>query len=194
MTRSALVTTGEPTLHAALELSKNSWLLAIQFPERDAPSLYPLRGGDADGLMAKLDAARDRVAKITGRMPAVTLCYEAGYDGFWLARFLEHHGIDCLVMEPASLQVDRRARRVKTDRIDVEGLLHALIAWRRGERHVCSMVVIPSVEEEDVRRSHRERDRLVRERTAHINRIKGLLFGQGIRGINVKKHYKTLAA
>ena len=193
MTRSAAVTTSESTLHAALELSKNSWLLAIQFPERDAPSLYPLRGGDAEGLMAKLDAARDRVAKITGQMPTIILCYEAGYDGFWLARFLEHHGIECLVMEPASLQVNRRARRVKTDRIDVEGLLHTLIAWRRGERHVCSMVVIPSVEEEDVRRSHRERDRLVRERTAHINRIKGLLFGQGIRGINVKKDYKVLA-
>ena len=193
MTRSAAVTTSESTLHAALELSKNSWLLAIQFPERDAPSLYPLRGGDAEGLMAKLDAARDRVAKITGQMPTIILCYEAGYDGFWLARFLEHHGIECLVMEPASLQVNRRARRVKTDRIDVEGLLHTLIAWRRGERHVCSMVVIPSVEEEDVRRSHRERNRLVRERTAHINRIKGLLFGQGIRGINVKKDYKVLA-
>ena len=78
-------------------------------------------------------------------------------DPFWLARLLEHHGIECLVMEPASLQVNRRARRVKTDRIDVENLLHTLIAWRRGERHVSSMVVIPSVEEEDLRRSHRER-------------------------------------
>ncbi len=81
---------------------------------------------------------------------------------------------------------------MKTDRIDVESILHTLIAWCRGERHVCSMVVIPSVEEEVLRRSHRERDRLVRERTAHINRIKGLLFGQGIRGINVKARYKTL--
>ncbi len=81
---------------------------------------------------------------------------------------------------------------MKTDRIDVEKLLYALIAWCRGERHVCSMVVIPSVEEEDLRRSHRERDRLIRERTAHINRIKGLLSTQGIRGINVKRHYKTL--
>ncbi len=112
------------------------------------------------------------------------LCYEAGYDGFWLARFLERRGIDCLVMDPASLQVTRQARRVKTDRIDVEKLLHTLIAWCRGERHVCSMVVIPSVDEEDLRRSHRERDRLVRERTAHINRIKGLLFAQGIRTSN----------
>ena len=122
----------------------------------------------------------------------MVLCYEAGYDGFWLARLLEQHGIACKVMDPASLQVDRRARRVKTDRIDVEKLLQALIAWGRGERHICSMVVIPSVEEEDLRRTHRERNRLVRERTAHINRIKGLLFGQGIRGINVKARYKTL--
>jgi transposase len=193
MTQFPAATSSEQTLHAALELSKNSWLLAIQFPDRDNPSLHPIKGGDTDGLMAKLDAARDRVAKVTGQTPKMTLCYEAGYDGFWLTRLLEQRGIECLVMEPASLQVNRRARRVKTDRIDVESLLHTLIAWCRGERHVCSMVVIPSVEEEDLRRSHRERDRLVRERTAHINRIKGLLFGQGIRGINVKKYYKTLA-
>ena len=193
MTQFPVSTASEQSIYAALELSKNSWLLAIQFPDRDSPSLYPIKGGNADGLMAKLDAARDRVAQVTGQTPKVTLCYEAGYDGFWLARFLELRGVDCRVMEPASLQVNRRARRVKTDRIDVENILHTLIAWCRGERHVCSMVVIPSVEEEDLRRSHRERGRLVRERTAHVNRIKGLLFGQGIRGINVMKNYKTLA-
>ena len=192
MTRPTSVTSNEPTLHAALELSKNSWLLGIQFPDRDKPSLYRLSGGDGDGLLTKLDAARHRMAKVAGQAPKLVLCYEAGYDGFWLARLLEQHGIECKVMDPASLQVDRRARRVKTDRIDVEKLLQALIAWCRGERHVCSMVVIPSVEEEDLRRTHRERNRLVRERTAHINRIKGLLFGQGIRGINVKSRYKTL--
>jgi transposase len=192
MTRFPAATSDEHTLYAALELSKNSWLLAIQSPGRDNPSLHPIRGGDADGLVAKLDAARKRLAKVSGRVPKVILCYEAGYDGFWLARFLEPHGIDCRVMDPASLQVNRRARRVKTDRIDVENILHTLIAWCRGERHVCSMVVIPSVEEEDLRRSHRERNRLVRERTAHINRIKGLLFAQGIRGINVKSRHKTL--
>jgi len=192
MTRFPAATSDEHTLYAALELSKNSWLLAIQSPGRDNPSLHPIRGGDADGLVAKLDAARKRLAKVSGRVPKVILCYEAGYDGFWLARFLEPHGIDCRVMDPASLQVDRRARRVKTDRIDVENILHTLIAWCRGERHVCSMVVIPSVDEEDLRRSHRGRNRLVRERTAHINRIKGLLFAQGIRGINVKSRHKTL--
>ncbi len=192
MTRFSISTSNQRSIHAALELSKNSWLLALQVPGRDNPGLHPIKGGDAEGLMAKLDAARDRVARLTGRTPKVTLCYEAGYDGFWLARFLEQRGIECLVMEPASLQVNRRARRVKTDRIDVEGILHTLIAWCRGARHVCAMVVIPSVAEEDLRRSHRERDRLVRERTAHINRIKGLLFGQGIRGINVKSRYKSL--
>ena len=193
MTRFPAATSSDQTLYAALELSKNSWLLAIQFPDRDNPSLHPFKGGDADGLIAKLDAARERLAKVSGQVPKVILCYEAGYDGFWLARFLELRGVDCRVMDLASLQVDRRARRVNTDRIDVEKLLHTLIAWCRGERHVCSMVVKPSTEEEDLRRSHRERNRLVRERTAHINRIKGLLFGQGIRGINVKRHYKTLA-
>jgi transposase len=90
------------------------------------------------------------------------------------------------------MQVNRRARRAKTDRIDVGKLLRALIAWLRGDRHVWSVVRIPSVDEEDLRRSHRERDYLVHERTAHINRIKGLLFAQGIRGINVKRQYKTL--
>lgn len=192
MTGISATISNEQSIYAALELSKNSWLLAIQVPERDNPSLHTIKGGDTDGLMAKLDAARDRVVKLTGQTPTVTLCYEAGYDGFWLARFLEQRGLECLVMEPASLQVNRRARRVKTDRIDVENILHTLIAWSRGERHVCSMVVIPSIDEEDLRRSHRERDRLIRERTAHINRIKGLLFGQGIRGINVKSRYQTL--
>ena len=192
MTNISATISNEQSIYAALELSKNSWLLAIQVPGRDNPSLHPLKGGDTEGLMDKLDAARDRVAKATGQTPMVTLCHEAGYDGFWLARFLEQRGITCQVMEPASLQVNRHARRVKTDRIDVENILHTLIAWCRGERHVCSMVVIPSVEDEDFRRCHRERDRMIRERTAHINRIKGLLFGQGIRAINVMSRYKTL--
>jgi transposase len=179
-------------LHCALELSKNTWLLGIQFPDRPRPSLYPIDGGDTDKLMAKLIEARDRWVKVSGEAPAITVCYEVGYDAFWLARYLKVRGINCLVVDPASLQVDRRARRAKTDRIDVAMLLRALISWGQGEHHVWSLVRIPTVDEEDLRRSHRERARLVRERTAHINRIKGLLFAQGIRGINVKARYKTL--
>jgi transposase len=143
--------------------------------------------------MAKLTAAGDCWAKVSGALPVITLCYEVGYDAFWLARFLRARGIESLVIDPGSLQVNRPRRRVKTDRVDVKMLLRTLIAWCRGERHVWSLVRIPSIDEEDLRRSHRERSRLVRERTAHINRIKGLLFAQGIRGINVKSQYKTLA-
>ena len=179
-------------LHCALELSKNTWLLGIQFPDRPQPSLYPIRGGNTEDLMAKLTAARGRYAKLSGQAPSIVLCYEAGYDAFWLARFLKARGIECLVVDSASMQVNRRARRSKTDRIDVGKLLRALIAWLRGDRHIWSLVRIPSVDEEDLRRSNRERDYLVHERTAHINRIKGLLFAQGIRGINVKREYKTL--
>lgn len=182
----------ENSLHGALELSKDSWLLAIQFPDRQQPSLYPIKGGDAEGLMAKLMTARDRWAQVSGKIPSIMLCYEAGYDAFWLARFLRAHGVACLVVDSASLQVNRRGRRAKTDRIDVRMLLRAMIAWCRGERHVWSVVRIPSIEEEDLRRSHRERSRLVRERTAHINRIKGLLVAQGIRGLNIKTGYRKL--
>ena len=132
-----------------------------------------LAGGDAEKLMAKLAAARDCWAKVSGAVPVITLCYEVGHDAFWLARFLKARRVECLVIDPGSLQVNRRGRRVKTDRIDVKVLLRTLIAWCRGERHVWSLVRIPSVDEEDLRRSHRERGRLVRERTAHINRIKG---------------------
>ena len=179
------------TLHCALELSKKTWLLAIQFPDREQPSVYPVKGGDAGALMTKLIAARDRWAKVSGSPPSIVLCYEAGYDAFWLARFLKGHGIECLVLDPGSLEVNRRSRRVKTDRIDLKKLLRTLTAWCRGERHVCSVVRIPTIDEEDLRRSHRERSRLIGERTAHINRIKGLLFGQGIRVGTISS--KTLA-
>ena len=142
--------TGMPTetiLHGALELSKNSWLLALQFPDRARRACIRSEAG-----------ARDRWAKLSGKTPSIVLCYEAGYDAFWLARFLKARGIECLVVDAASMQVNRRARRAKTDRIDVGMLLRALIAWRQGDRHVWSVVRVPSVDEEDLRRSHRERD------------------------------------
>ncbi len=97
MTQIPVSTSNEQSIYAALELSKNSWLLAIQVPGRDNPSLHPIKGGDAAGLIAKLDAAQDRVAQLTGQTPKVTLCYEAGYDGFWLSRFIEQRGIECRV-------------------------------------------------------------------------------------------------
>ena len=165
-----------PTVYAAIELSKKSWVVAIVQPAKGQPSIYRIKGGAFSDLVMRLRTA-------TPGGERLLVCYEAGYDGFWLARSLQTEKIDCRVLDPASLQVNRRARRVKTDRIDVLMLVRALIAVERGDRHVCSIVRVPTVEEEDARRSHRERQRLIRERTAHINRIKGLLFGQGIRGV-----------
>jgi transposase len=167
------------TVYAAIELSKKSWVVGIAHPDRDRPSIHLFAGGDLSSVVARL-----RKAAMDERR--IVVCYEAGYDGFWVARSLKELGIDCRVLDPASIQVNRRARRVKTDRIDALGLLRALIAIDRGERHVCSVVRVPSIEEEDARRSHRQRQRLIRERTGHINRIKGLLFAQGIRGIEPK--------
>ena len=110
----------------------------------------------------------------------VLSCYEAGYDGFWLHRVLVEAGIGNHVIDPASLQVNRRARRAKTDRIDALGMVRALMAFERGEDQVFSVVQVPSIEEEDARRVHRERERLIKERIQHVNRIKGLLATQGI--------------
>ena len=168
------------TVYAAIELSKKNWVIGIARPDRERPSIHRLAGGNLQELVARL-----RTAAKGGRR--ILVCYEAGYDGFWIARSLATENIECRVLDPASIQVNRRARRVKTDRIDVMALLRALIAIDRGERHVCAVVRVPSIEEEDARRSHRERQRLIRERTGHINRIKGLLFAQGIRGIEPKR-------
>ncbi|WP_334186337.1 IS110 family transposase [Novosphingobium sp.] len=167
------------TVYAAIELSKKNWVISVAHPGQPKPSIYRLPGGDFDALVARL-------RKVAGSIARIVICYEAGYDGFWLARRLTRSGIECRVLDPASLQVNRRARRVKTVRIDALMLLRAVIAIDRGDHHVCAVVRVPDVEEEDARRSHRERQRLVHERTAHINRIKGLLFGQGIRGIEPK--------
>jgi transposase len=169
----------QATVYAAIELSKKSWVVGVAHPDRDRPSIHRFAGGDLSSVVARL-------RKAAGDERRILVCYEAGYDGFWVARSLTRLGIDCRVLDPASIQVNRRARRVKTDRIDALALLRALIAVDRGERHICSVVRVPAIEEEDARRSHRERQRLVRERTGHINRIKGLLFAQGIRGIDPK--------
>ncbi len=172
---------GEPAwIFVAVELSRTSWLVAVHRPSDGRTGRYKLRSGDADGLLALIDRVRSREERARGGAVRVACCYEAGYDGFWLHRILEASGIACHVMEPASLQVDRRARRAKTDAIDLDGILRALIAFRRGETRVCRMVRVPSVAEEDAKRTHRERKRLVKERVGHVNRIKGLLATQGI--------------
>jgi transposase len=164
----------------AIELSKQSWVIGFIRPFSSKVSRRVLSGGDWKGLLELIEEVQTRASREIGRTVEVMSCYEAGYDGFWLHRLLEAHGIRNYVIDPASLQVDRRARSVKTDRIDTERLLRSLMAYLRGEPKVWSVVRVPSLAEEDARRLHRERDRLISERVQHVNRIKGLCALHGI--------------
>lgn len=162
-------------IFVALELSRRSWLVTMHAPDRDRISRYKVTGGDHAGLLALIAKVRGRALQALGYEPAVVSCYEAGYDGFWLHRVLLGAGIANHVFDPASIAVDQRARRVKTDRIDGEKLLSTLMAHCRGEPRVVRIVQVPSAEQEDARRATREEERLGREQVAHINRIKSLL-------------------
>src|SRR5215831_1581968 len=160
----------------AIELSKKSWIVAVNTPLSDKIGRHTVKPGDWKELLDLCERIRTRVARETKQRVEIVACYE----GFWLHRLLEAHGIRNYVIDPASLQVDRRARRVKTDHVDVERLLRSLMAYLRGEPKVWSVVRVPSVAEEDDRRLHRERGRLINERIQHVNRIKGLLAIHGI--------------
>jgi transposase len=163
------------TIFVAIELSQRSWLVTMHSPDRDRISRHKLAGGDHRGLLALLETVRQRAAHKLGTRPAVVSCYEAGYDGFWLHRLLTAARITNHVFDPASIAVEQRSRRAKTDRIDGEQLLRTLMAHCRGEPRVVRIVRVPSPEQEDARRATRERTRLVKEQTGHINRIKSLL-------------------
>jgi transposase len=163
------------TIFVAVELSQRSWLVTVHSPERDRISRHKLDGGDCAGLLALIDGVRTRAERALGSAPSVVSCYEAGYDGFWLHRALRAAGISNLVFDPASIAVEQRGRRAKTDRIDGELLLRTLMAHCRGEPRVVRVVRVPEVEQEDARRSSRERGRLITEQTAHTNRLKALL-------------------
>jgi transposase len=163
------------TIFVAIELSQKSWLVTLHSPDRDKISRQKLEGGDHAALLALIGRVRERAARALGAVPAVASCYEAGYDGFWLHRLLLAAGITNYVFDPASIAVDQRARRVKTDRIDGEKMLRTLMAYLRGEPQVVRIVRVPAPEQEDARRASRERGRLIKEQTAHTTRIKALL-------------------
>jgi transposase len=171
-------TSAAPPLYLAFELGWSSWGLAFS----TAPALPPRRvaipARDLDSLRREIDRARRRFG-LPDDSP-VRSCFEAGRDGFWLHRFLASGGIDNAVVDSASIEVNRRARRAKSDAIDVAKLLGMLIRYHNGEREVWSVVHVPAPEDEDRRQPHRDRDQLVRERTEHTNRIKGLLATIGL--------------
>jgi len=169
------------TIIGALELSEKKWVLAVQLPGVDRHSRHVLDGG-GETLASFVERLKVRCVSAGRKIARVILTHEAGRDGFWLARFLARRGIEVHVMQPSSLPVDRRARRAKTDMIDVEMLLRTLMAWLRGEPRVCSMVPIPSEADEEARRAHREREDLTRERRSIVNKIDGILATLGVKG------------
>jgi len=174
------VPVGEMAIVMGIELSKKGWLVALRGPLADKISLHRLSAGDANGLLALAGRAQLAATEALGTVVTIASCYEAGYDGFWLHRVLTAANIENYVVDPASIHVDRRARRIKTDRIDAQALLRTLMAHRRGEGRVWSIVQPPTPEDEDRKRPHRERQNLLKERGRHVNRIKGLCSQQGI--------------
>ena len=169
------------TLYVAIEVSRKSWVVGIKSPSGARIGLHTLRASDTDGLRDLIERHRTKAERAVGRAVGVLCCYEAGYEGFWLARWLDHEmSLETVVLDPASLLVNRKAKQRKTDRIDARKMVRALLAYDRGDAAVLSRVRVPSVAEEDRRRLLRERCCLVKERTALSNRIGSLLKLHGI--------------
>jgi transposase len=174
----ALQPTSKPVLYLAFELGWSEWKLGFATGPADNPRLRSIGGRNTEVLLTEIAKAKARFG-LPGDAP-VHSCYEAGRDGFWLHRFLASHGVDNQVVDSSSIEVNRRGRCRKTDRLDVGKLLSMLIRWHQGERKVWSVVQVPSVADEDRRQLHRDLGELKAQRVQHTNRIKGLLAGCGL--------------
>src|SRR5271165_894549 len=164
----------------ALELSKTSWVCAFAVPGESKVAIHKIKARDIDRLLAVLTGSKAKAEQQLGRPLQIALCYEVGYDGFWLARYLIARAIHTIVFDPASFLMPRRGRRAKTDRLDAEGMTRILRTWLSGDHGVAREVHIPTVEQEDAKRIERERKYLVEERASIVGRIKGLLALHGI--------------
>ena len=169
------------TLVAVVELSLSSWLVAAAVPGVERQPLKKLQPDEA-GLLRLIQRWRDEAVQAGRGIERIVVAYEAGRDGFWLARWLRAHAIETHVIHSTSVAVSREHRRAKTDRLDAAMLLRVFMGWLRGERGHCGMVGVPTMDEEDAKRPHRERENLVGERTRIINRMKAALVRLGIRG------------
>src|SRR5215203_1843022 len=177
----AAVRTDLKAIFVSLELSRSTWVITSLAPGGgEKMSKHAVRSGDIAALLARLSQLQEKARARTGHVFPIIVIQEAGLDGFWIHRVLQTEGIESHVVDPASIATSRRRRRAKTDRIDGEALVRALLAYKRGEPRVCAMVKAPTPQEEDRRRISRERETLTAERVQHVNRIKGLLFAQGI--------------
>ena len=171
------------TMVAVVELSKKLWLVAGIVP---GIGRHPLKKFEADEnrLLALLHHWQQQAVRAGREIKRIVVAFEAGRDGFWLARWLRIRGIEAYVIHPTSVAVSREHRRAKTDRLDTDHLKRVVLGWLRGEPDHCRMVAIPTVEEEDAKRPNRERETLVGECTGIVNRVKACLARFGIRGFN----------
>ena len=169
------------TLVAVVEMSQASWLVAGMIPGLERQPLKKIAPNEA-ALLSLLQRWQEEAIKICQTIRRITVAYEAGRDGFWLARWLCSRGIEAHVIHPTSVAVSREHKRAKTDRLDTAMLIRVFLGWLRGERGHCGMVAVPTLEEEDAKRPSRERENLVGERTRIINRMKSALVRLGIRG------------
>ena len=175
------------TIYAAVEVSRKSWTVALHTPDAGRIGLHTVPAADTAALAGLMDRARDALERRHGLRPRVLCGYEAGYEGFWLARRLAQLGVEPLVLDPASLPASRKANRAKTDRLDAAGMVRALMVFDRGEPLAPGTVRVPSVAEEDRRRLLRERRRLVKQRTMLANSVKGLLMLHGVFDLDPRK-------
>ena len=160
-----------PVLYLAFELGRNTWKLAFTIGAGQKPRLRSLAAGSLVGLDLEIKRAKERFG-LPAETPVIS-CYEAGRDGFWLHRFLVHEGVQNLVVDSASIEVNRRKRRAKSDRLDAIKLVSMLIRWHRGEERVWSVVRVPTTDDEDRRQLHRELIRLKAERTGTTTGSRG---------------------
>lgn len=181
MSKSLVVLNQDSTLIAVIDMGLSSWLVAGLVPGLTRQPKKKLDPPDPKALLALLQRWRDEAVKAGQTIERITVAYESGRDGFWLARWLQAHGVEAHVIHPNSIPVPREHRRRKSDRLDSELLQRAFLGWLRGEPKHCMMVHIPSIEEEDLKRPNREHKRLTKERTALSNRLKACLIRFGIR-------------
>ncbi len=184
LSRSLIALEQDATLIAVIEMGQSSWLVAGVVPGVERQPLKKL-AVDQAGLLQLLHRWRNEAVRAGCSIKRIAVAYEAGRDGFWLARWLRAHGIEAYVIHASSVPVSREHRRAKTDRLDTELLKRAFLGWLRGEPNHCSMAAIPTLEDEDAKRPSRERESLVRECTRIVNRVKGNLARLGIRGFKV---------
>src|ERR1043166_4747110 len=185
LSRSLAVLEPDVTLIGVVEMSLSSWLVAGIVPGVERQPLKKL-AVDENALLKLLHRWREEAEKAGRKIERVAVAFEAGRDGFWLARWLMARSIEAHVIHAASVARAREHRRAKTDRLDTELLKRAFLGWLRGERDHCKMVAIPSIKNEDAKRPNRERENLVSEQSRIINRMKATLIRLGIRGFNPK--------